>query len=57
MMDRNDFRDQMKRIVEQTVFDNAACHAAMDALMCQALQDQGYEEGVRVFEQQEKKYG
>lgn len=48
------FEDEMKKLMETK--DLEGRHKAADELMCKALSDNGYEVGVKVFEEMEKWY-
>ena len=50
------FEDEMKQIKERYSLDKDAMHRAADELMCQALIDNGYASGVKVFEEMPKWY-
>lgn len=51
-----EFYEKMLQIREDYKGDEEVCHCRMDDLMCEALNDLGYEAGVRVFETTEKWY-
>ena len=48
------FEDEMKKLLDTK--DLELRHKAADRLMCKALSDNGYEVGVKVFEEMEKWY-
>jgi len=50
------FRDAMKQIRDDNSWNTEAMHCRMDALMCEALSGLGYQEGVEIFEAQDKWY-
>lgn len=51
-----EFRDQMDKIARECGRDEEVAHSRMDALMCRVLQEQGFREGVQVFDRQSKYY-
>lgn len=48
------FEDEMKKLLENRSIEDR--HEKADKLMCQALIDNGYSVGVKVFEEMEKWY-
>lgn len=48
------FEDEMKKLLENRSIEDR--HEKADKLMCKALSDNGYEVGVKVFEEMEKWY-
>ena len=53
-MTPEEFAEAMKEIAESD--DPECAHSYMDDLMCQFLDDLGYEEGVKIFLDAEKWY-
>lgn len=51
-----EFVNEMNKIARDCGRDAEVAHSRMDALMCRVLQEQGFREGVSVFDQQSKYY-
>lgn len=51
-----EFLGQMTKIVLEYGHDEEVAHLRMDELICRVLREQGFDAGVRVFDQQSKHY-
>jgi predicted RNase H-like nuclease (RuvC/YqgF family) len=51
-----EFLNEMNKIARESGFDEEVAHSRMGALMCRVLAEQGFGEGVSVFDQQSKHY-
>ena len=51
-----EFEDEMKRISDSSRESTEMAHISADKLMCDVLRDNGYESGVKLFEQMNKWY-
>jgi hypothetical protein len=50
------FKEAMQKIFPEHGFDPESAHLQADALMCEVLEELGYEEGVKIFEHAAKWY-
>ena len=55
-MTPEEFKEEMLSILEANLDDYEASHRAMDRLMCRALTELGYREGVAIFQMIPKWY-
>ena len=55
-MTPEEFLDAMRQIVIDEGDDFESSHGSADELMCKALRELGYHEGVEIFEKMEKWY-
>lgn len=55
-MSKEDFFKRMEEIRTEPGYDEEMMHIYMDKLMCEALVDLGYEDGIKVFENTGKWY-
>lgn len=55
-MTPQEFAERMRKIKEDEGGDIEADHANADALMCQALNELGYGEGISIYELMDKWY-
>lgn len=55
-MSPSEFKERMKAIQQEEMGDSEVIHSRMDDLMCRALMEFGFSEGVNIFLEQEKWY-
>lgn len=55
-MDKKQFAESMQKLADKSEDDPEAIHIEMDNLMCKALQELGYDEGIHIFERAIKYY-
>ena len=55
-MDKQKFKEAMENIFPDDGYDTEGAHGMADDLMCQLLEELGYEEGVKIFKNAEKWY-
>lgn len=55
-MTREEFKERMQFIAENPNYDPEYRHHAADNIMCEALRDFGYEDGIDIFEKMPKWY-
>ena len=55
-MTPDEFREMMKAISEAYSTDEECGHIYADGLMCTVLEELGYSEGVKIFEEMHKWY-
>lgn len=51
-----EFKERMQKIRDQVGGDEEIAHSAMDGLMAEVLIGLGYEEGIAIFNDQDKWY-
>jgi len=51
------FRDEMRAIVERAGTDTESAHIKMDEALCRVLRELGYQEGVDIFDDVLINYG
>lgn len=55
-MDKKQFAEFMQKLADKSEDDPEAIRIEIDDLMCEALKELGYEEGIRIFERAIKYY-
>lgn len=55
-MTPKEFANKMQSLIDRLEDDIEGCHAEADYLLCLALKELGYEEGVKLFEEMTKWY-
>lgn len=50
MINAEEFAKQMKELENKYGTDREALHSKMDELMCKVLTEQGFGEGIKIFE-------
>jgi hypothetical protein len=53
-MTPKEFAAEMQDIKDNYAFDTEKCHSLADALMCQALNELAYGEGISIYESLER---
>ena len=52
-----EFKEEMQQLIDNDIeYDTEAAHRAADALMCRALRDLGFGEGVDIYDGMDKWY-